>query len=157
MNDGKESALDFFNKWTEEVKKTVPKEKLLIFEAKQGWKPLCEFLQVQVPENDYPRFLIPILFNMDQVFILYVMLLFIGLTTLPVCRRPCSRPKRPHMHSCMGFQYCSGFSSLTIILKYKNSLYRYISYSTVNHFRFLETRKKYSSTNLERSQCTLMK
>ena len=47
--DGPEASEAYFNKWVEEVKATVPKEKLLIFEAKQGWKPLCEFLGVPEP------------------------------------------------------------------------------------------------------------
>ena len=26
-----------------------------MFEAKQGWEPLCRFLDVPVPATDYPR------------------------------------------------------------------------------------------------------
>merc|ERR1711990_1427828 len=35
-----------------EVKQTVPPQQLLVFQVKQGWKPLCQFLGV--PELDIP-------------------------------------------------------------------------------------------------------
>ena len=53
--DGPEASEAYFNKWVEEVKATVPKERLLVFEAKQGWKPLCEFLGLPVPDGPFPR------------------------------------------------------------------------------------------------------
>jgi hypothetical protein len=28
---------------------------LLVFEAKQGWEPLCKFLGVPIPSEDFPR------------------------------------------------------------------------------------------------------
>ncbi|TCO77623.1 sulfotransferase family protein [Chromatocurvus halotolerans] len=37
------------------VKATIPAERLLVFEAKQGWAPLCDFLGVDVPDEPYPR------------------------------------------------------------------------------------------------------
>ncbi len=53
---GEKESQEFFNKWTEEVIANVPKERLLIFEAKQGWEPLCKFLDVPVPKDEpYPR------------------------------------------------------------------------------------------------------
>lgn len=49
-------SIDIFNQHIEEVKRTVPSENLLIFEAKQGWEPLCAFLNVPVPEGKpYPH------------------------------------------------------------------------------------------------------
>jgi hypothetical protein len=44
-----------FNRHTEEVKNTIPKARLLVFEAKEGWAPLCEFLGKDVPSEPYPR------------------------------------------------------------------------------------------------------
>lgn len=44
-----------FLDWNEEVKRTVPPERLLVHEAKEGWKPLCEFLGVPVRDGPYPR------------------------------------------------------------------------------------------------------
>nr|XP_039258419.1 uncharacterized protein LOC120334967 [Styela clava] len=36
------------------VKATCPKEKLLVFNVKEGWKPLCEFLGVEKPNVPFP-------------------------------------------------------------------------------------------------------
>jgi len=49
-------AMEVFNKHIEEVKHVVPKERLLIFEARYGWEPLCLFLNVPVPiDKPYPH------------------------------------------------------------------------------------------------------
>ena len=37
------------------VRQAVPTSRLLVFEVKQGWEPLCEFLDVPVPDEDFPR------------------------------------------------------------------------------------------------------
>ena len=37
------------------VKKTVPKEDLLIWQVKDGWKPLCDFLKKSIPEGPIPH------------------------------------------------------------------------------------------------------
>ena len=36
------------------VKSIVPPEKLLVFNVKQGWKPLCDFLGCEVPISAFP-------------------------------------------------------------------------------------------------------
>jgi hypothetical protein len=43
-----------FNRHNEEVKRTIPRERLLVFEAAQGWEPLCHFLNVPVPATPFP-------------------------------------------------------------------------------------------------------
>ena len=49
-------AVKVFEDHIEEVKRVVPKERLLIFEARHGWEPLCAFLNVPVPANKpYPH------------------------------------------------------------------------------------------------------
>lgn len=37
------------------VKASIPPKQLLVFEAQDGWEPLCAFLEVPVPEESYPR------------------------------------------------------------------------------------------------------
>ena len=37
------------------VREAVPEDQLLIFQVKDGWGPLCEFLNVPVPEESFPR------------------------------------------------------------------------------------------------------
>ena len=48
-------VMDVFTRHNETVIATVPADRLLVFEAKDGWPPLCEFLGVPVPDEDYPR------------------------------------------------------------------------------------------------------
>ena len=55
IEKGEEDAVKFYNAWVAEVKATVPKDKLLVFEAKDGWGPLCEFLNVPMPEGPFPH------------------------------------------------------------------------------------------------------
>ena len=44
-----------FEKHNQQVIDEVPAAKLLVYEPGDGWEPLCEFLQVPVPEVEYPR------------------------------------------------------------------------------------------------------
>ena len=37
------------------VRETIPDEQLLIFQVKDGWEPLCEFLHVPVPNSPFPQ------------------------------------------------------------------------------------------------------
>ncbi|MBV9550394.1 MAG: hypothetical protein JO256_12055 [Alphaproteobacteria bacterium] len=52
---GREALIAAFNAHNQAVIATIPKERLLLFEAKQGWEPLCAFLGLPVPPEDYPR------------------------------------------------------------------------------------------------------
>ena len=47
--------MDFFEAHKQMVIDTVPSDRLLVCEAKQGWGPLCKFLNLPVPENPFPR------------------------------------------------------------------------------------------------------
>lgn len=47
--------IDRFERWSDEVQKTVPPERLLVFQVSEGWEPLCEFLGVPVPDGPFPR------------------------------------------------------------------------------------------------------
>ena len=53
--DDKAFVLEIFNAHIEKVKNTVPKEKLLIYEVKEGWQPLCTFLGMPVPSTPFPK------------------------------------------------------------------------------------------------------
>jgi hypothetical protein len=50
----KEHALRVFNAHNETVRRTAPKERLLVYESGEGWEPLCAFLDVPVPSTPYP-------------------------------------------------------------------------------------------------------
>jgi hypothetical protein len=44
-----------FTKHNDAVRAAIPKDRLLEFEVKQGWGPLCRFLGVPVPSGEFPR------------------------------------------------------------------------------------------------------
>ncbi|GAA2430759.1 hypothetical protein GCM10010191_50480 [Actinomadura vinacea] len=41
-----------FNRHVETVKQSIPAERLLVFDVREGWKPLCAFLGVDVPAGE---------------------------------------------------------------------------------------------------------
>jgi hypothetical protein len=51
----RDHAVEVFVRHNEEVKRRVPPEKLLVFEVKEGWGPLCEFLGVEAPDGPFPH------------------------------------------------------------------------------------------------------
>ena len=51
----KELAIGKFNAHNQQVIDSVPAEKLLVFEVKQGWEPLCQFLGVPAPDTPFPH------------------------------------------------------------------------------------------------------
>ena len=44
-----------FNEHSEAVRAAIPPEQLLVFEAAHGWAPLCEFLECERPDGDFPH------------------------------------------------------------------------------------------------------
>jgi len=51
----KDNAIAVFNAHNEEVRRSVPREKLLVYESGDGWEPLCAFLDMPVPSAPYPK------------------------------------------------------------------------------------------------------
>ena len=47
--------VDYFRKRIDTVRAGVPADRLLIFDVREGWGPLCEFLEVDIPDRDFPR------------------------------------------------------------------------------------------------------
>tara|TARA_Y100000590_G_C15722333_1_gene1013925 strand:- start:1557 stop:2282 length:726 start_codon:yes stop_codon:yes gene_type:complete len=43
-----------FNEWNQSVIDYVPQDRLLVYEVKDGWKPLCSFLGVSIPDMPFP-------------------------------------------------------------------------------------------------------
>lgn len=37
------------------VKNTIPSDRLLVYQVKEGWEPLCAFLGVPAPDEPFPR------------------------------------------------------------------------------------------------------
>jgi hypothetical protein len=44
----------YFHRHNQAVKAAIPAERLLVYEAGQGWAPLCTFLGVPIPDAPYP-------------------------------------------------------------------------------------------------------
>lgn len=51
----RDAAIARYEAHIEEVRAALPPERLLIFSADQGWEPLCAFLDLPVPEADFPN------------------------------------------------------------------------------------------------------
>ncbi len=54
LND-KQHVIDVFERHTETVRATIPAERLLVYQASEGWQPLCEFLGVAAPDEPFPK------------------------------------------------------------------------------------------------------
>jgi hypothetical protein len=46
------SAMERFN---QEVQDTVPADRLLVWSVSDGWEPLCEFMELPVPDTPFPH------------------------------------------------------------------------------------------------------
>ncbi|MPZ98720.1 MAG: sulfotransferase family protein [Dehalococcoidia bacterium] len=53
--EDRDHAITIFEAHVQRVIQTVPPERLLVFDAAQGWGPLCDFLGVPTPGAPYPR------------------------------------------------------------------------------------------------------
>ncbi len=51
----REEAIARYNQHIEEVRAEVPEDKLLIYSVDQGWEPLCQFLEKDTPEMEFPN------------------------------------------------------------------------------------------------------
>jgi hypothetical protein len=53
--DDEAHCVAVFERHIEEVRRVIPAERLLVFEVKQGWGPLCGFLGVPEPSTPFPN------------------------------------------------------------------------------------------------------
>ncbi len=53
--DDPEHAVKIFEQHTQTVIDTIDPDRLLVYQVKQGWQPLCEFLDKPIPEEPFPR------------------------------------------------------------------------------------------------------
>lgn len=51
----KPHAIAQFEQHNARMRETIPADKLLIFQVKDGWEPLCAFLDVPVPNEPFPH------------------------------------------------------------------------------------------------------
>ncbi|MEO3892707.1 sulfotransferase family protein [Nonomuraea sp. B5E05] len=48
-------AVAAFHRHLQAVRSTIPADRLLIFDVREGWEPLCRFLGVEVPDEPFPH------------------------------------------------------------------------------------------------------
>ncbi|MFI6291756.1 sulfotransferase family protein [Nonomuraea sp. NPDC050790] len=50
-----EHAMEVFRRHNEAVLAEIPADRLLVFDVREGWAPLCEFLGTAVPDHPFPH------------------------------------------------------------------------------------------------------
>ncbi len=53
--EDKAYAIEVFNRYNQTVRETIDPARLLVFDVKEGWEPLCRFLGVPQPDEPFPR------------------------------------------------------------------------------------------------------
>jgi hypothetical protein len=53
--DDPDHAVRMFNQHTREVQANIDPDRLLVFDVREGWEPLCAFLDKPVPAGSFPR------------------------------------------------------------------------------------------------------
>ena len=48
-------AIETFRRHNDEVRRRVPPGRLLVFDVREGWAPLCDFLGVEAPDEPFPH------------------------------------------------------------------------------------------------------
>ena len=51
----REHMIECYERHVEDVRASVPPDRLLVWEASEGWGPLCEFVGAPVPDEPFPR------------------------------------------------------------------------------------------------------
>ncbi len=77
--ENRDKAIKNFKNHIQEVKQKIPEERLLVFDVKEGWEPLCKFLGVPVPENrEFPHL------NETSEYTKYIYLLWVIRIATPI-------------------------------------------------------------------------
>lgn len=53
--DDADHAVTMFEQHTAEVRANIDSDRLLVFDVREGWEPLCSFLGKPVPAGEFPR------------------------------------------------------------------------------------------------------
>ena len=53
--DDRAHVIRVYENHVADVKATIPPERLLVFDVRQGWAPLCEFLGTPIPDQPFPE------------------------------------------------------------------------------------------------------
>ena len=55
VNESKFLLKKKYREHNERVKAVVPPDQLLVYNVKQGWEPICKFLERDIPSCSFPR------------------------------------------------------------------------------------------------------
>ena len=53
--EDRDYAMEVFERHNEAVRRRVPPERLLVFDVREGWAPLCDFFGVDAPKEPFPH------------------------------------------------------------------------------------------------------
>lgn len=53
--DDEPLTIQLFERYVDQVKWEITPDRLLVFDVKEGWEPLCRFLSAPVPSTPFPR------------------------------------------------------------------------------------------------------
>jgi hypothetical protein len=53
--ENKAHAIEVFRKHNQAVRDAIDPARLLVFDVREGWGPLCRFLEVPIPDEPFPR------------------------------------------------------------------------------------------------------
>ena len=53
--EDKAHAIEVFKRHSQEVRDAIDPARLLVFDVREGWAPLCRFLDVPIPDEPFPR------------------------------------------------------------------------------------------------------
>lgn len=53
--EDRRAAIEVFERHVREVRERVPPDRLLVFDVREGWEPLCRFLEVEAPATAFPH------------------------------------------------------------------------------------------------------
>lgn len=70
----REYAIKAFHRHTEEVKRSVAEDKLLVFDVEDGWGPICDFLDRPVPDESFPHINRRLTMRVFMAFIVFLAL-----------------------------------------------------------------------------------
>ena len=88
---GEDASVSFFNSWHNLIVSTVPKEKLLIYNVKDGWGPIVEFLDMDLPDEPFPDINDGITVTLIVVGGYYILVLVIPTLILVCCWKKSSK------------------------------------------------------------------
>ena len=55
INKGEQETVNYVNNLVADIKRNVPKERLLVMSEPYRWEPICKFLNVQEPDVPFPH------------------------------------------------------------------------------------------------------